>query len=124
MIRLKGNTFACTDGQGHWSPEVRDVRLTKLTVPYINEEEDFGELRVYFDEITWKVDTHGLIYTDRNFQNELRILLVKVLQFTQAAALDVCYSEQGMQGDDYVSFDVDKLFLDEWLAVPGNNDHL
>jgi len=124
MIRLKGNTFACTDGRGHWGPEVRDVRLTKLTVPYINEEEDFGELRVHFDEITWKVDTHGLIYTDRKFQNELRLLLVKVLQFTEAAALDVCYSEQGMQGDDYVSFDVDKLFLDEWLAIPHNNDHL
>jgi hypothetical protein len=124
MIRLKGNTFACTDGTGHWSREVRDVRLTKLTVPYINEEEDFAELRVYFDEITWKVDTHGLIYTDRKFRNELRLLLVKVLQFTEAAALDVCYSEQGMQGDDYVSFDVDKLFLDEWLAIPHNTDHL
>ena len=124
MIRLNDNVYVTTDGRGHWSPEVRDVRLTKLTVPYINEEEDFAELRVYFDEATWKINTHGLIYTDRNFQNELRLLLVKVLQFTEAAALDVCYSEQGMQGDDYVSFDVDKLFLDEWLAIPHNNDHL
>jgi len=124
MIQFKDNVFACTDGRGHWSPEARDVRLTKLTVPYINEEENYGEMRVHLDKSTWNVDAHGLIYTDRKFQNELRLLLVKVLQFTEAAALDVCYSEQGMQGDDYVSFDADDLFINEWLAMPDNNDDL
>ena len=29
----------------------------------------------------------------------------------------VDYSEQGMQGYDYVSMDVGKAFLDEWFAM-------
>jgi hypothetical protein len=31
----------------------------------------------------------------------------------------VTYSEQGMQGDDYVSLDVGKDFLDSWSAKFG-----
>jgi hypothetical protein len=34
---------------------------------------------------------------------------------------DVSYSEQGMQGDDYVSCDIGKPFLDSWTAKFGTN---
>lgn len=127
MIQLKNGVVLECSGDGLWGAEPEaTVEVTKLTVPYVNEEEDFGELRVYFNAEApsgWDIRKDGLIYTDSGFAAGLRQLLEK-LGFTPAAADDVEYSEQGMQGDDYVSLDVDKAFLDEWLEIPGNNDHL
>lgn len=120
MINFKGNVFAFTDGKGYWSGAVARVKLLRLEVPHINEEESYGELRLYFDTDTWNVGQQGLIYTDPFFLIGLRNRLVTKLQFSRAAVDEVCYSEQGMQGDDYVSFDVDQLFLDEWLAKTCN----
>jgi hypothetical protein len=37
----------------------------------------------------------------------------------QGLVVDICYSEQGMQGDNYVSLDVGKDFLDSWAAKFG-----
>ena len=116
MILFKENTFAFTDGNGLWSNVAQRVRLCRLEVPYIDDEGSFGELRVYFDGATWKVSEDGLIYTDRFFLTGLRNRLVIELGFTRAAADDVDYSEQGMQGDVFVSCDVGKAFLDEYLA--------
>jgi hypothetical protein len=81
------------------------------------EDEDriFGELRVYFDIDTWDVNELGLIYTDGQFMGELRALL-------KAHGLpgdDVSYSEQGMQGDDYVSCDVGTKFYTAWMKKFG-----
>jgi len=99
-----------TDGKGYWSNVIAPVSTTKLTVDYINDEEDFGELRVYFDN-TWVVKTDGLIYTDKQFIKELR----KELTAVGLPGADVDYSEQGMQGNNYVSLDVGKKFLKSWL---------
>jgi hypothetical protein len=56
-----------------------------------------------------------LIYTDRQFQNELRVFLNQ----HGLVGADVDYSEQGMQGDDYVSLDVGRKFLKSWEAKFG-----
>ena len=102
-----------TDGRGYWSRTAKPVEVTKLTVDYVNDEGDFGELRVHFAASSWKVAAEGLIYTDRLFISELRKELVAA-GFSKAAAADVDYSEQGMQGDTYVSCDVGKKFLSAW----------
>lgn len=123
MIQLKNGVILKCDGSGLWGAEPgATVEVLKLVVPYVNEEEDFGELRVYFDPTFWDIREHGLIYTDDKWLDELQFLLVK-LGFSLAASRDVDYSEQGMQGENYVSLDVGKPFLDEWLEIPGNNDH-
>jgi hypothetical protein len=79
----------------------------------MNDEEDFGELRVYFNPKTWNVREHGLIYTDKSFITGLRAAL------TDAGlnGKDVDYSEQGMQGNNYVSCDVGRDFLDSWKEL-------
>lgn len=101
-----------TDGlRGLWSNVAKAIRVTDVRLGYIDEEEqDFGELRVYFDTATWNVKEDGLIYTDRLFESELQTLLTQ----HGLAGEDVSYSEQGMQGYDYVSCDVGKAFLDSW----------
>jgi len=102
-----------TDGSGYWSEDIVTVSVTHLQVPYINEEETFGELCVYFNTKTWCIDDHGLIYTDQKWLNELCDALAERGYDTS----DIGYSEQGMQGDDYVSLDVGEKFLASWIKI-------
>jgi hypothetical protein len=106
-----------TAGNGLWSGEERAVRITDMKLGYVSDELDFGELQVKFDRRTWDVNQHGLIYTDRQFMRELQAFLTE----HGLVGSDVSYSEQGMQGDDYVSCDIGKPFLDSWSAKFGTN---
>ena len=104
------NQAKCTtDGSGCWSNHKRTVILKNAEVTYCADDKKFGELRVYFDKRTWNVKQHGLIYTDRQFIKEFRLVLQK-LGFS-AEESKINYSEQGMQGDDYISLDVGEMFL-------------
>ncbi len=91
-----------TAGDGYWSNIKATVQCVGYDVPYINENLDFGELRVYFDINTWRVEEDGLIYTDLAFLKAIR---------EHFGTKDIEYSEQGMQGYDFVSFDVGPQFI-------------
>jgi hypothetical protein len=99
-----------TNGRGYWSNTAKAVDIVKLDLQYINNERDFGELCVYFNTDTWDVNTMGLIYTDKQFMQELRTYL-QTIGFSEAEANAVHYSEQGMQSDNYVSCDVGAAFI-------------
>jgi hypothetical protein len=102
-----------TNGLGYWSRKVAAVGIVDMRINYVNDEKNWGELCVYFNTEDWNVSKDGLIYTDKQFMQELQA-------FLDAQGLpgkDVCYSEQGMQGDDYVSLDiVSAKFLQAWEA--------
>jgi hypothetical protein len=102
-----------TNGNGYWSRKATAVEITHLQLAYTNDEMDFGELRVRFNTNTWDVNKDGLIYTDKQFMRELKELL------TQKGfdASDVSYSEQGMQGDNYVSCDVGECFINTFMQA-------
>jgi hypothetical protein len=100
-----------TNGMGYWSRTRAAVNITGLQLSYTNDELDFGELRVHFNTASWDVDTDGLIYTDKQFMRELKELLTA----KGFDASDVSYSEQGMQGDAYVSCDVGECFINTFM---------
>ncbi len=107
-----------TNGTGLWSQKSKPVIVTGLDciiTKMEGEDQLFGELMVRFDPASWDTDKDGLIYTDDQFLKELHSFL-KSQGFTVEAADDVSYSEQGMQGDEYVSLDVGSDFCQEWLA--------
>lgn len=108
------NKVLHTDGRGYWSNVAKPVTVIGLDLGYVSDDNDFGELCVYFDTATWDVDQDGLIYTDKKFMSELKELLAK-----HGLPQDVTYSEQGMQGNDYVSLDVNGNFIlsfrGDWL---------
>jgi hypothetical protein len=99
-----------TSGNGYWSREERAVTVTNIKLGYVSDELDFGELCVYFNTKSWDTQEHGLIYTDRQFLRELRAFL----DAHGLPGADVDYSEQGMQGDNYVSLDIGEAFLTAW----------
>lgn len=105
-----------TAGDGYWSNVAKAVEITDMRLGYISDELDFGELRVYFNTDTWDVNKDGLIYTDSLFKKCLMQFITE-----HGLVVDLCYSEQGMQGDNYVSLDVGKDFLDSWAAKFGTN---
>ena len=102
-----------TNGNGYWSNKAKAVDITGLQLSYTNDELDFGELRVFFNTATWDVNTDGLIYTDKQFMREL----VELLTVQGFDASDVSYSEQGMQGDTYVSCDVGECFINTFMQA-------
>jgi hypothetical protein len=107
------NTTIATNGRGLWSNSSTSVYCTDASIAYCNEESDWAELRVYFDTSTWDIDSLGLVYTDPGFLKNIKRL------FTAAGinVEDLGYSEQGMQGDDYVSLDAGPLFIAAWRAA-------
>jgi hypothetical protein len=107
----KVNAKLNTAGDGYWSRKQTAVEITHLQLAYTNDELDFGELRVRFNTKTWDTAKDGLIYTDSLFLEDLQLMLDS-LGFD---ASDVTYSEQGMQGDNYVSLDVGQCFINTFM---------
>jgi len=103
----KLNTTLHTDGCGYWTEVAKAVKIVGMDLAYISDCEKFGELRVYFDTKSWNVNKDSLIYTDRQFEKELKAYLTSI----GLVGKDVSYSEQGMQGLNYVSLDVGKHFI-------------
>ena len=99
-----------TNGKGYWSNVQKTVRIVDMRLGYVSDEKDFGELCVYFNTADWDVNKDGLIYTDKQFKAELNAFL------TAHGLGTADYSEQGMQGDNYVSLDVEADFIAKWDA--------
>lgn len=103
-----------TNGRGYWSGIVTDVQIQAIEVAWYNKDCTFGELRVYFDPAEWDITKNGLIYTDPQWEQDFKQLL-QTIGFSEEAANDVNYSEQGMQNIKYVSLDIGLPFLREAL---------
>lgn len=107
-----------TNGDGFWSTSVKKVTHSKAYLSLWDEEMGlfnnnklkFAELQIYFSKRDWDVNKHGLIYTDNLWLKELRKKLFD-FGFSKAAVKSVSYSEQGMQGHNYVSLYVGLTFL-------------
>lgn len=104
-----------TDGKGLWSEVAQPVWVNNIKLrkglKIRGEEKIWGELRVYFGTPSWDVDENGLIYTDEQFESELR----ELLEENGLPGGEVSYSEAGMQGDDFVSFDAGHDFYIAWM---------
>lgn len=107
---VKTNMICKTNGSSMWSGMIKSVKIVSIQLNYLNTSKDFGELIAVFDSKTWNDSTDGLIYTDNGWLKDFRNNLIKK-GLPKRAAYDIDYSEQGMQGKNYVSLDVGKPFL-------------
>ncbi len=85
-----------TSGKGHWTKVAKEVSILFM-------EEYNKELRVYFDIASWSNKTNDVIYTDPLFLSYVRHYLAGQ---GKKDVNKIDYSEHGMQGIDYVSFDL------------------
>ena len=106
-----------TAGNGLWSDRETGVKVKYLSLRGETDHRGklYGELRVYFDPKSWNINTDGLIYTDRLFLTQLKTALRR--RGLPDAGVD--YSEQGMQGVDYVSLDVGDAFVRSYVRKRG-----
>jgi hypothetical protein len=115
----KVNLLTSTEGNGYWSRVVKDsVKIIKLDLNHYEDNFEDFELRAYFSKKTWNVEKHGLIYTDKLWLTTFKKSLSD-LGFSKNSVKSIDYSEQGMQGDDYVSMDVDRILCrtSNWKQV-------
>lgn len=98
------------DGKGMWSDCTRTTTISnvRIVVQPISQLEDGSitqvfEFEVYFSKKDWNVDKHGLIYTDDGWLNDF---CKGFGEMTGYNFKELDYTEQGMQGDNYVSLDI------------------
>lgn len=116
-MNINLNKAICnTSGDGFWSREKKSVILKNMKIDEICDDDKYGELCVYFDSDSWNTEKDGLIYTDRLFISEFRTILQN-LGFSKEESNNANYSEQGMQGDNFVSMDVGEKFLQRFKIL-------
>jgi hypothetical protein len=96
----------------------KPIRHDEAIIEYMDRS--FGELKVFLspadasERSTSKSAFKGYsLYEDQTWLKSFREQLVTKIGFSPAAAADVSFSEDGMQGDDYVSLDVGATFMKE-----------
>jgi len=107
-IRL-GEIRASTSGDGLSSKKKVDKIqvMMNVRIRFIGNHIS-GVLDVYFKKEDWNTKESGLIYTDSKFVKDVNEGLKK-LGYNH----EVEYSEQVMQGNHYVNFDLSRGFIEE-----------
>jgi hypothetical protein len=138
-IKLPKSIVANTNGRGYWSEGAKKkvkISTVDVGIDYVFESDCKKYLQVYINVIfsnkCWDVSKDGLIYTDpkwlKEFKNQIKAI---VPAFEILHGID--YTEQGMQGDNFVSLCaeikgykkikkfIDKIGLDESLLFEKRN---
>jgi hypothetical protein len=99
-----------------WSSAKKEVKVEGFTFDL--EAITYGgipELRVFFDLDTWDTNTDGLIYTDKKFLSDVETNFIHMGLNIEDG--DITYSEMGMQGANFVSFDLSDNFAARLLIL-------
>jgi hypothetical protein len=112
---MKKLIMSCTtNGVGLWSSESNKEVQGCMYFTLLKTESDGevygGTATFHFSKEDWDVDKYGLIYTDEGFLDSIHNKL-KEAGFEKYQEIN--YSEQGMQGDDYVDFDASIEIVNE-----------
>lgn len=111
-LTLNKPIIASTDGSSIWSGCKKTTKIKRIAFTSCSYEPDSRyckpylhvEARFYFTKKDWNIWNDGLIYTDYKWINQVRKKFNEldcVKGLTSKSSLQ--YTEQGMQGDNYVS---------------------
>jgi len=123
FITLKPKTpmICSTSGDGYWSRQKRAVTTPKIEME-VGEVKETPRLfasrlprecpqmhihiKAYFTKKTWSNGEHGLIYTDSQWLKDFRKQFASQFPTLAWIANVIDYTEQGMQGANYVSLEL------------------
>ncbi len=93
-----------------------EVRVFASPNDWIVDEYNEGFVEDFHIDVSvvvegWKSEIHGLIYTDETFEKEIQRLLGEF-----NVPNEVYYTEQGMQGNNYVSMSAGGKFFDWFVS--------
>lgn len=91
------NFTASTSGKGLWTIQKKSIKIKRINIE--SSKEDSMYIEVFFSEKDWNTTKDGLIYTDIKWLREFR----QGLKDQKIPTAGIDYTEQGMQGRDYVS---------------------
>jgi len=109
-ITIPVNKIMNVGNKGLWNRASKAVFVTKImmfvgtTIDDPDDDPYSSDLRIFFKTSTWNIKKHGLIYTEKNFLEEIKSFMLES-GIPGDIVDDVCYSEQGMQGTNFVSCD-------------------
>jgi len=103
-----------TTGHGLWSKEVRIVTSSKIEIKigevYTNLQKFAVSMPIYFNVFftkkAWDTEKYGLIYTDEGWLKDFRTQFADRFPSLSWIAKKTDYTEQGMQGTNYVSLEI------------------
>lgn len=92
-------------GKGLWgqNDEPKTFKIDKVVLHYLDDENPVGTIDVFLQG--YKAKNDGLIYTDKTFIKSFKDLLKEKGFFSKFKYVE--YSEQGMQGTNFVNMDVE-----------------
>ena len=105
LLFVQRELIATTDGKGFWSNKKADISIRKLEIEPCQDqlctlEEIF--VRVFWDPEYWNIEKDGLIYTDEGFRDSLSKKLCELYPGSGIDWSNLHYTEQGMQGKNFV----------------------
>ena len=126
ILTPKTPLLCMTKGDGYWS------NASPTTVTISKVEMEVGEayvdlynygvflpiyLKAFFPKKSWNTDKQGLIYTDSLWIKDFREQFKTRFPAMAWMAGKINYTEQGMQGDNYVSLDAGSEFVQSFKAL-------
>ena len=101
-MKVKFKETINTSGKGLWSNVSKDVKFT-----YIEISEYY--IDVYFDNRSWNIDKYGLIYSDNEWLNNFKNILIEKYELDSSLINAIIYTEQGLQGYNRINLEILKL---------------
>lgn len=108
---MKINIEANTNGDGLWTNFVGPTKIVEIVLDSVLtiDSRRFGHLHAILEG--WDYDKNNIVYTDPLWISEFNAAIVSL------GGTEVSYSESGMQGKDFVDFDIDEEFLNSPLGI-------
>ncbi len=111
ILTPKSPLLCMTRGDGFWSSDKRTVATSKIEMEVGEAYVDLWKYRVclpvyfraFFPKRSWDTDKYGLIYTDSLWIKDFREQFKTRFPAMAWLAGKIDYTEQGMQGDNFVS---------------------
>jgi hypothetical protein len=104
-----------TDGKGLYTPVVKNLDMIGWSFSIWEDDGRNSGLFLYFNIDNWDIYKEGIIYTDKTALQMARQFFMDRFKLKKEHVESIIWSESGMQGEDFLHFDISVNFTTEIL---------